>query len=129
MRLRPSSREREQSSGRDSPPSGLTGAPRRTGFLRREWTEPNSLLLIRADAALHRVLPVKRGERSILKARRLEDLASSRPSLVLRSLLRFSRMLQLTVRMPARPSSTQIVYTPTSERLPSFITHLATTYL
>ena len=40
----------------------------REGGLRvGEWTEPNSLLIVRAESALHRVTPVRKGERSILK--------------------------------------------------------------
>lgn len=37
------------------------------GISHREWTEPNSLIVVRAEAVLHRVLPVTRGERAILK--------------------------------------------------------------
>jgi len=33
----------------------------------REWTEPNSAVIIRAETAVHRVTAVGRGERSILK--------------------------------------------------------------
>jgi hypothetical protein len=42
-----------------------------SGTLREQWTEPNSVLALRAVGALHQVLPVKRGERSIVKARLL----------------------------------------------------------
>ena len=34
---------------------------------KRVSTDPNSLIIVKAEAVLHRVLPVKRGERSILK--------------------------------------------------------------
>lgn len=37
------------------------------GRLHSQWTEPNSLLLVRAGGAMHRVLPIKRGKRSIVK--------------------------------------------------------------
>ena len=37
------------------------------GLVHRQWTEPNSLLLVRANGALHRVLPVNRGDRTIIK--------------------------------------------------------------
>eukprot|EP00963_Diacronema_lutheri_P002419 scaffold155_cov347-Pavlova_lutheri.AAC.98 len=37
------------------------------GNLHSQWTEPNSLLLIKAEGAEHRVGMVRRGERSILK--------------------------------------------------------------
>lgn len=33
----------------------------------KEWTQPNSLLVVQADGLKHRVTPVKKGERSILK--------------------------------------------------------------
>jgi len=39
----------------------------RNGELRTEWTEPNSLLLVRSQSALHRVSKIRRGERGILK--------------------------------------------------------------
>lgn len=106
--------------------------------MRREWTEPNSLLLIRADAALHRVLPVKRGERSILKASGARLVPSSF-MLALRGAV--ARPVSPQVGMPcfcvafAASDVTrsrlrlQIVFTATQERLPSFLTHLASTYL
>ena len=37
------------------------------GGRRREWTEPNSAIIIQAETALHRVTAIGRGERSILK--------------------------------------------------------------
>lgn len=37
------------------------------GRLHSQWTEPNSLLLIRAEGAEHRVKMVRRGERTIVK--------------------------------------------------------------
>jgi hypothetical protein len=37
------------------------------GGLQREWTEANSLIAVRAGAALHRVTAVKRGGRDIVK--------------------------------------------------------------
>ena len=50
------------------------------GTLHSEWTPPNSALLVRAGGARHRVQPLRRGERTILKmvwavdgAARLED--------------------------------------------------------
>mmetsp|Transcript_42457 Transcript_42457/g.66475 ORF Transcript_42457/g.66475 Transcript_42457/m.66475 type:complete len:268 (+) Transcript_42457:3-806(+) len=39
----------------------------RAGAIKEQWTEPNSLLIIEAGGAEHRVLPVKRGQRTILK--------------------------------------------------------------
>ena len=38
-----------------------------TGELHSVWTDPNSLLLILAGGTPHRVQPMKRGERLILK--------------------------------------------------------------
>ena len=38
-----------------------------SGQLQSEWTPPNSALLVRASGARHRVQPLRRGERSILK--------------------------------------------------------------
>ena len=38
-----------------------------TGELHSEWTPPNSALLVRAGGARHRVQPLRRGERTILK--------------------------------------------------------------
>lgn len=38
-----------------------------SGIIRSTWTEPNSLLVVRAESVWHRVLPVQRGSRSILK--------------------------------------------------------------
>ena len=38
-----------------------------SGELHSEWTPPNSALLVRAGGARHRVQPLKRGERTILK--------------------------------------------------------------
>ena len=37
------------------------------GTLHAEWTPPNSALLVRAGGARHRVQPLRRGERTILK--------------------------------------------------------------
>ena len=37
------------------------------GGLAREWTEANSVIAVRAGAALHRVTPVRRGGRDIVK--------------------------------------------------------------
>ena len=37
------------------------------GVLHSEWTPPNSALLVRAGGAKHRVQPLKRGERTIVK--------------------------------------------------------------
>ena len=37
------------------------------GVLHSEWTPPNSALLVRAGGAQHRVQPLRRGERTILK--------------------------------------------------------------
>jgi hypothetical protein len=37
------------------------------GTLHSEWTPPNSALLVRAGGARHRVQPLRRGERSIIK--------------------------------------------------------------
>ena len=37
------------------------------GQLARVWTEANSVLAVRAGSALHRVTPVRRGERDIVK--------------------------------------------------------------
>ena len=59
-----------------------------SGAVHRQWMEPNSLLLVRAGGALHRVLPIKRGDRSIVK----------------------------------------VVFTTTSDRLPSFEENLHNTY-
>ncbi|KAJ8902581.1 hypothetical protein NDN08_006982 [Rhodosorus marinus] len=39
----------------------------RNGELRTQWTEPNSLLLVQSQSALHRVSKIRRGERGILK--------------------------------------------------------------
>jgi hypothetical protein len=38
-----------------------------SGQLQREWTEANSLIVVRAGAALHRVTAVRRGAREIVK--------------------------------------------------------------
>ena len=38
------------------------------GRVRSTWAAPNSLIVVRAEAALHRVLGVRRGEREIVKA-------------------------------------------------------------
>ena len=38
-----------------------------SGALQSEWTEVNSLIAVRAGAALHRVTPVRRGTREIVK--------------------------------------------------------------
>jgi hypothetical protein len=40
----------------------------KTGRINEQATEPNSLLVIKAGAAEHRVTPIKRGERHIVKA-------------------------------------------------------------
>jgi hypothetical protein len=37
------------------------------GEYHQEWTQPNSLLLVQAAGFSHRVTPIRRGERSILK--------------------------------------------------------------
>ena len=37
------------------------------GSRRGGWTEPNSVLMVRAEHVVHRVTPVTRGERSIVK--------------------------------------------------------------
>ena len=37
------------------------------GRRRGGWTEPNSVLMVRAEHVVHRVTPVTRGERSIVK--------------------------------------------------------------
>ena len=37
------------------------------GRMHSQWTEPNSLLALRAAGCCHRVLPVRRGERAIVK--------------------------------------------------------------
>jgi len=37
------------------------------GRMHSQWTEPNSVLALRAAGCPHRVLPVKRGERGIVK--------------------------------------------------------------
>ena len=37
------------------------------GKLHEKWTEPNSLILVLAGGAPHRVQPMKRGQRLILK--------------------------------------------------------------
>lgn len=42
-------------------------SPPAAGNEREVSTEPNSLLLVRAESVLHRVLPVRHGERGILK--------------------------------------------------------------
>ena len=39
------------------------------------WTEPNSIIAVRAGAVRHRVTPIRTGERSILKLVYTETLA------------------------------------------------------
>lgn len=50
------------------------------GVLHSVWTEPNSLLLVRAAGGLHRVRAVARGERSIVKAAFCDAAATRLPS-------------------------------------------------
>jgi len=40
----------------------------RDGVVKEAWTEPNSLLVIKAGTVEHRVTPITKGKRQIVKA-------------------------------------------------------------